>query len=280
MRPILAAPAVLVRAALLPMLVLAAPALACGPDSDCSLPGDRTYRLYVPGGLDGPAGAVFHAHGYRCSADGAMDNAALRAMADRLGMVLVAMNADADDWNLAHRPAEPAQEEAREYGYVAAVIEDVAARVAAQGVALDRDRLIATGFSAGGMMTWTLACGMGGTFAGFVPYAGTFWAPVPATCPGPAGTLIHIHGLEDETVPLEGRAIGGARQGNVIDAFRMYAALGGYPEPQQVAFPLGEGCLVSLGETAGGVALCLFRGGHSYATERVEWAIEQILDAL
>ncbi len=260
------------------LALTATPAPACGPDTDCSVPGgDRTYRYYMPESVEGPVGAFFHAHGYRGSANGAMRNAALREMADRLGMAFIAMNADADDWNLAHRPREPDQAEAREYEYVAAVIDDVAGRID-----LDRERLIATGFSAGGMMTWTLACGMGETFAGFVPYAGTFWAPVPESCPSPPATLIHIHGLQDTTVPLEGRPIGQTRQGSVIEAFRMYVAHSGMPDPTQTGFPHGEGCLVSMdpGASTGGLALCVFDGGHSYSTTRVEWAIEQILEGL
>lgn len=254
--------------------LLASPAIACGPDTDCTVAGDRTYRYYMPD-VEGPVGAFFHAHGYRGSANGAMNNAALRAMADRLGMAFIAMNADADDWNLAHRPSEADQQEAREYDYVSAVIADVSARID-----LDQSRLISTGFSAGGMMTWTLACGMGDTFAGFVPYSGTFWAPVPDTCTSPVSNIIHIHGLTDTTVPLEGRPIGQTRQGSVIEAFQMYAAFAGFPDPGQVDFPHGEGCLVTMGEDHGGLALCVFDGGHSYSTERVEWAIDQILDAL
>jgi polyhydroxybutyrate depolymerase len=259
--------------------LLATPVLACGPDTDCTiLNGERTYRYYLPDGIDGtdgPVGAFFHAHGYRGTATGAMRNQSLREMADRLGMAFIAMNADADDWNLAHRPSEPDQAEAREFEYVRAVIEDVAGRID-----LDRARLISTGFSAGGMMTWTLACGMGDTFAGFVPYSGTFWDPVPETCPSPPAMLIHIHGMDDEVVPLDGRPIGPTRQGNVMQAFRMYAVHGGLPTPERAEFPHGEACMVSMGEEDGALALCLFDGGHSYSTARVEWAIEQILDAL
>lgn len=258
------------------MALLAAPAIACGPDTDCFvLDGTRTYRLYLPDGAQGPTGAVFHAHGYRGSAGGAMRNAALRAMSDRLGMAFVALNADADDWNLAHRPRAPHQIESAEFAYVAAVIEDLAQRID-----LDRDRLIATGFSAGAMLTWTLACGMSDSFAGFVPYAGTFWAPVPATCPTPTATLIHIHGIEDTTVPLEGRAIGPTRQGSVTEALAMYARHGEIPALQPVPFPEGEGCRAATATDETMLALCLFQGGHSYGVARVEWAIEQILAGL
>jgi len=255
------------------LMLFANPGFACGPETDCTvLDGTRTYRYALPDSA-GPVGAVFHAHGYRGSADGAMGNGSLRAMADRLGMAFVALNADADDWTLAHRPRAPGQTEASEYAYVTAVIEDLAGRID-----LDRDRLIATGFSAGGMMTWTLACGMSGTFAGFVPYSGTFWAPVPETCPTQAAPLIHIHGDADRTVPMEGRAIGPTRQGNVHDALEMYAALGQQPDATPVEMPDGLTC--SLSENAAGIVLglCLFEGGHSYSTARVEWAIDRILN--
>ena len=264
------------RLALATLLLTTSPVLACGPDTDCTvLDGDRTYRYYMPEGLDGPVGAFFHAHGYRGSAQGAMRNESLRAMADRLGMAYVALNADADDWNLAHRPSEPDQAEAREFDYVHAVIADVATRIE-----LDEARLISTGFSAGGMMTWTLACGMSDTFAGFVPYAGTFWDPVPDTCPTPANHIIHIHGTADSTVPIEGRPIGPTRQGNVMEAFQMYATHGAFDQPGQADFPHGDACFTAMNADDIGLALCVFDGGHSYSVTRVEWAIEQILLAL
>lgn len=263
----------LILAAALSLLTL--PAHACGSDTDCTVLGDRTYRYYMPEGVEGPAGAFFHAHGYRGSANGAMRNRALRSMADRLGMAFIAMNADADDWNLAHRPRNPTQTEALEFAYVDAVIADVAGRIA-----LDQERLIATGFSAGGMMTWTLACGMGDRFAGFVPYSGTFWLNIPATCPTPATHLIHIHGDGDTTVPLEGRAIGPTRQGNVYEALSMYADHGAQPDATLAEMPEDMTCFMR--ENADGTLLdfCMFGGSHSYSTARVEWAIERILSRL
>lgn len=256
------------------LTLLSAPALACGPDTDCTVLGDRTYRYYMPD-TEGPVGAFFHAHGYRGSAGGVMRNQSLRAMADRLGMAFIALNADADDWNLAYRPRSPQQTEAAEFDYVRAVIEDVATRID-----LDQSRLISTGFSAGGMMTWTLACEMGDTFAGFVPYSGTFWQNIPATCPTPAAHLIHIHGDADTVVPLEGRAIGPTRQGNVFDALSMYADHGAQGEMTMREMP--EGLTCSMRENADGLLLdfCTFSGGHSYSTARVEWAIERILNRL
>lgn len=255
------------------LTLFATPALACGPDTDCTvLNGERSYRYYLPEGADGPVGAVFYSHGFRGSAGGAMGNRALLDMADRLNMAFVALNADGEDWNLARNPHNPSLEASTEYRYVAAVIEDLATRIA-----LDRDRLIATGFSAGGMLTWTLACGMSDSFAGFVPYSGTFWAPIPDSCPTPPATVIHIHGDADRTVPQDGRAIGQSRQGNIRDVFDMYGTAGGYGPPVEEQAAGGMTCQSRENPEGAVLAFCEFAGGHSFSVARVEWAIERIL---
>ena len=253
-------------------LLITSPALACGPDTDCVI-GDRTYRLYVPDGIAGPMGALVYAHGYRGSASGAMRNAGLRALADDLGMALIALKSADDDWDLAHRPNAPDQPEAREYDYVAAVIDDVALQID-----LDRARLIATGFSAGGMMTWTMACGMSGTFAGFVPMSGTFWAPVPGTCSTPPASIVHIHGTDDGVVPMGGRAIGPTRQGDVPTALAMYRDFGQFTETGTVTAPGGMTCIQSDNADGRVLDLCTFPGGHDFSTVRMRHAIARIFD--
>ncbi|RMA43439.1 alpha/beta hydrolase family esterase [Rhodophyticola porphyridii] len=260
------------RLALFLTVLFASPAAACGPDTDCMI-GERSYRLYLPENLGpDPVGAVVFAHGYRGSAEGVMRNRSLRGLADELGMVFVALKSAGDDWNLAHRPRNPAQTEALEYTYVAAVLDDVAARVA-----LDRDRVVATGFSAGGMMTWTLACGMPGQFAGFVPISGTFWAPVPETCSAAPANLVHIHGTQDSVVPLGGRQIGEARQGDVPTALATYAAHGAFSYTETVQAPGDMMCRQS--ENAAGQVLdfCTFPGGHDFSVTRLRHGIARVL---
>jgi polyhydroxybutyrate depolymerase len=253
-------------------LLLAGPALACGPDTDCVI-GERTYRLYVPETATGPMGALFFAHGYRGSAAGAMRNGALRQLADDLGMALVALKSAGDDWSLAHRPAEPAQTEAREYAYVTDVLADVAGRVA-----LDGTKLVFSGFSAGGMMTWTIACDLSDRFAGFVPMSGTFWAPIPETCTTPPANIVHIHGTEDGTVPLGGRPIGPTKQGDVHRAMDMYMAFGGYA-PDGMAQQRPADMLCQAWRNAGDKTLqfCSFPGGHSFSVQRLRYGIAQVL---
>lgn len=251
--------------------MLAGPAIACGPDTDCVI-GDRTYRIVIPYRTDEPLGLLMFAHGYRGSAAGAMNNTALRRLASDMDMVFVAIKSAEDDWDLANRPSEPDQAEAAEYEYIEAVLADVRARVN-----LDDDRMILTGFSAGGMMTWTIACGMSEAFTGYIPVSGTFWDPVPESCPTPARSVVHIHGDSDGTVPLAGRAIGQTRQGVVRSAVEMYRDLGAFVVMGEVEAAGGMRCELAENEARRVMDFCLFEGGHSFSVERVRWAVERIL---
>lgn len=256
-------------------LLLAAPAWACGPDSDCVV-GARAYRLYLPAGLgDAPVGALLFAHGYKGTAGAEMRNKALRAMAGDLGIALVALDAGGDDWKLAHTPQDPEATKAREQGYVAAVLADLKTKVL-----LDPARTVLSGFSAGGMMTWTMACEMSGDFAGFVPLSGTFWAPEPATCTSPPANIVHIHGTRDATVPLAGRAIGATRQGDVAKVLAMYAGYGGYTPSETVTAPEGMTCARSTNPAGKLLEFCTFDGGHDASVARLRYGYARVTGGL
>ena len=240
-------------------LLLAAPmASACGVKSDCRV-GARSYRLMLPEGRDEstPTGALFFLHGYRGTSEAVMANAGLRDLAEDLGIAFVALQADGDEWNAPGAPAQDRPMNADEVAYLDAVVEDVGRRIA-----LDRDRMLVAGFSSGAMMVWGLACARGDAFAGYVPVSGTFWAPIPEDCPAAPLNLIHYHGTADEVVPLAGRAIGEARQGDVPAAIEMLAAAGGYGPPEPVAAE-GLDCMRRVDPGGYLLELCLFDGGHS-----------------
>ncbi|MEM8850907.1 MAG: hypothetical protein AAGE03_12850 [Pseudomonadota bacterium] len=133
----------------LPLLALAllaaAPAAACGPDSDCTVE-NGTYRIALPAAA--PAGALFFAHGYRGSAAGMMRNDTLRGMATAKGLALVALKSAGDDWMIPNVPNDADGPSRDEPAYIARVQADVARRFG-----IDPARTILAGFSAGGMMT-------------------------------------------------------------------------------------------------------------------------------
>ncbi len=109
-------------------------------------------------------------------------------------------------------PNRPEQRD--ELVFAKAVLADAAIRFN-----IDRDHILMTGFSIGGSMTWYLACKDPKVVKAYAPVAGSFWRPHNAgtDCAGPM-KLMHTHGWRDETVPLEGRVLGGGSivQGDVF----------------------------------------------------------------
>ncbi len=248
----------------LALFVLASgPAHACGADTDCMI-GERTYRIKMPEGHDGitPVGAIVHAHGYRGTAAGVMRNRGLSRMAAELGIAIIAPKSAGNDWVIPGAPRKTGTDGAAEFAYFNALVEDAARRFP-----IDTSRLMASGFSAGGMMVWNLACNRGDMFAAFAPVAGTFWQPVPGTCKTAPVNLIHIHGTTDRVVPLEGRPIADTAQGSVTEAVKMLAEAGGYRGA--VTSQAGAlNCTRQSNAEGKILEVCLHPGGHSI---RADW---------
>jgi polyhydroxybutyrate depolymerase len=233
-----------------------APARACGPDTDCVV-GERSYRIRLPPMPPGGArvGAILFAHGHRDTAANIMAQDELGAAVAGLGLALVAPQSAGPGWALPGGPggAAPAVDEV-------AAIERILADVLAR-FPVDPQRVMASGFSAGGMLAWTLACRRADLFAGFAPIAGTHWDPVPATCPTGPATVLHMHGRADAVVPLGGRPVREARQGDVSLAVARYASFGGFGPAEPVLEP-GLDCTRRRNAAGRLLELCLHDGGH------------------
>ncbi|MGX0876416.1 polyhydroxybutyrate depolymerase [Roseovarius sp. MBR-154] len=255
------------------MLFAASGAMACGPDTDCLI-GDRHYRIALPEGQDqDPVGAIIYAHGYRGSAEAVMRNANLRRVVADMGLALIALKSADDDWVIPFSPSHMEADGSVEYRYVEAVIEDASDRFS-----LDTTRLMAAGFSAGGMMVWNLACTMPERFAGFAAIAGTFWKGPPDSCETPAASLVHIHGRSDPTVPLDGRPIRETRQGKVSESMNMYERLGGFSPDGTHSFEDLD-CQSRRNPRGEVLDLCLHPGGHSFRSSYVKFAWERLHEA-
>ncbi|MEM7529587.1 MAG: polyhydroxybutyrate depolymerase [Pseudomonadota bacterium] len=252
-------------------------ATACGVETDCVI-ADRHYRLHLPQGADlsKPLGALFFAHGYRGTAAGTIKNGALKALADRWGLALVALKSSGGDWSIPNAPSHETLPDVDEMVYVDTVIADLGRRIV-----LDRQKLVMAGFSAGGMMTWEVACRRPAAFAGFVPVAGTFWDPVPRECADPQPTILHIHGETDRIVPLEGRRIGDARQGRLSAAMALMAGRGFDELSAPIAITAGAGgqTLRCRSATAADALfeVCLHPGGHDFRAGYLDYALSVIL---
>lgn len=256
------------------ILLLATPAFACGPDTDCKV-GNRHYRIAMPHGHDGttPVPALVWSHGYRGSAQGVMKNGSMRRMLSDAGFALIAMHGINGSWNLPNGPGTMDSDGSAEFAYFDDVIADATANQP-----IDPDRIIAAGFSAGGMMVWNLACSHPEKFAGFIPISGTYWLKPPETCKAPVSSIVHIHGTQDKTVPLKGRAIRETKQGEVEEAIAMYEKFGSFgPARYFKTGPLT--CRNRTNPNGEVLDYCLFEGGHSFRTEFLGFGIDTLRDA-
>ena len=250
-----------------------AEAQACGPDTDCVIGNDRHYRIRMPEGHDGKTkvGAIFFMHGYRGSAAGIMRNKALGKVISDMGLALIAPKAAYEDWAI---PGAPSDHTPVELEYFDAVVEDIESKFA-----IDTSRMMASGFSAGGMMTWNLACDRSNLFAAYAPIAGTFWEPTPKTCNTPTANIIHTHGTSDRIVPLAGRPIADTKQGDVLKVLDMYAAKGDFKNARSYKISKLEfDCSELKNDKKQILELCLHPGGHSMKSAYVENAWNKFVE--
>lgn len=251
------------------LLLGAQAAQACGVQTDCPVSGGF-YRIDMP--EDGPTGAILFAHGYRGTANGTMRNQRFRRMATDMGLAFVALDAGpGDDWRLPNAPGQNAADGTANFDYVAAVIDDLKSKYG-----FGNDRVMITGFSAGGMLVWNLACARPDLAGGFAPVAGTFWLEPPETCAAPAASIIHMHGDSDRTVPLAGRPIGNTRQGDVAEVLAFYRDLGGFDQSYARQGP-GLDCTGDSNASGDVLEFCKFEGGHSFRRAYVADAWERFV---
>ena len=253
------------------LMFLAPPAFACGADTDCDV-GDRHYRIALPDGHDGttPVPALIWSHGYRGSAAGVMRNGSIRKMVSDAGMALIAAQGVNGTWDLPYGPRTYDSDGAAEFAYFDALIADAIAQHN-----IDPDRIIASGFSAGGMMVWNLACSHPDNFAGFVPISGTFWLKPPHACTGDVNSLIHIHGTQDKTVPLIGRRIRETKQGEVAAALITYERFGNFGAAETYQSGTLD-CEIRRNDAGNILDFCTFDGGHSFRTEYLAYGIKKL----
>lgn len=246
-------------------------AQACGRDTDCKI-GDRSYRIALPepGAAGAPKGAVVFVHGYRGTAARVMGNQSLTALASKLGVAFVAAQAAGPEWNIPNIPSDDALEGVDELAYFDALAEDLADRFA-----IERSRVVVAGFSSGAMMVWHLACFRGDSFAGFVPMSGTFWEPIPETCPTIPANLIHYHGTNDPVVPLQGHQIKDAHQGDVRQAVALFGGLGNY-QPAGSSDADDLDCTRQTDPAGRILELCLFPGKHEFRSRHLARALKII----
>jgi len=252
----------------------------CGVERACEV-ADGTYHMAMP--ADGAAGqalpAVLFFHGYGASGGLVLGDAGLAGPIARRGYLLIAPDGlvppgrDRASWSHQGSPSQVRDEPA----FVTRVLDDVATRLEAMGRSLDRGRILVAGFSQGGSMAWHMACFAGDRFAGFAPVSGAFWQPLPEDCPGGPVRMLHVHGLTDQVVPLEGRAIGDHwHQGDTFASMHLLRAVGACGDrPDRFETPLDMRCRIFEGCTGERtLELCLHDGGHAVPAGWADLALD------
>jgi polyhydroxybutyrate depolymerase len=247
---------VLAGAAILALAPVAAE--ACGMDAPCVIPGGEYFAVSP----EGPRkGAVLFLHGWGGKAKADIANARVVEPLLARGYVVIAPVglpfSDAEpitNWNAEEDPGFR-----DDVAFIDAVMDDAALRFD-----FARDRVLAAGFSLGGMMVWRLACDAPADYAAFAPVSGTFWEPMPETCAAPV-RLLHFHGWTDRMVPLEGRPIEGTPmvQGDVFAALAVARSSSGCTS-RAIHEDLGDREVRSWVHCAAGasIGIVLHPGGH------------------
>ncbi|WP_051191871.1 alpha/beta hydrolase family esterase [Microbacterium luticocti] len=161
---------------------------------------ERTYRVYVPRALHGPAPLVVMLHGGGGSGANAEKFYGWDAAAAAGGFVVAypdGLGPQVSAWNVDGGGCcgYPAREGVDDVGFVT----DMVAAIE-RAEPIDTARVYAAGISNGGILAYTLACETD-LFAAI----GADSATMLDGCAHPQPTsVLHVHGLEDTTIPFDG----------------------------------------------------------------------------
>jgi polyhydroxybutyrate depolymerase len=248
----------------LSLLSCAASYTECGRGlEDCfEVPSGR-YLAVEPDDGAGPMEAAVYFHGYSTNAEAQLSRSWMDDLTGR-GWLVILPDGYGETWSHENSPSSYRDEIA----FIDEVLADVRQRWDVAG-------LYGTGFSQGASMAWYTACERGGEFEAFFPASGSFWEPLPESCPGAPVNMRHTHGTSDTVFPLEGRAIGDTHQGDTYEGLALWRAWGGCPEAPDREEVQGEvTCQIWETCTSGKeLRLCLHDGGH---TSPADWMVQNL----
>lgn len=166
----------------------------------------RTYRLFVPAGLEGTAPLLVALHGGMGSAEQFATNSGFDGLATSNRFIVAYPNgvgrlADGtgglQTWNGGACCGPAATRAVDDVAFISAVVRDVS-----RAVRIDRDRVFATGHSNGGIMALRLACERAGTFAAVAVQSASL--EVTDCRPSRPISAMQIHGDADTNLPIGG----------------------------------------------------------------------------
>lgn len=223
------------------------------------------YEAWTPAGWDGvsPLPVFLYIHGYGGAPDQLSGDDAAMAALSEAGMLVLIPGSPDGSWDV-----RLTSESRDDLGFFDAILD-----AADSCWGIDESRIYVSGFSIGGSMAHQLACSREIVTAA-APISGTFWEPMPASCPVPSVPIRHTHGRSDSTWPYDGQQFSPlAIQGAAEDGVALWVAHNKAPDITTTEIE-GELTCTIWGEGEAEVRLCVHDGGH---TRREGWA-EQLID--
>ncbi|HRH70201.1 MAG TPA: PHB depolymerase family esterase [Flavobacteriales bacterium] len=170
----------------------------------------REYNLYVPTSYTAgtPVPLVFALHGTTQTGAGIMDFSDFNSVAEANGFIVAYPSGIGGSWNT----GLPGASTADDLGLI-----DTIATILEQQYTIDPLRIFSCGFSAGGYMSYRLACESPRCFAAVVSVAGTMTEVAYNACaPTFPANVLHIHGTSDLVVNYNGGGLTGKSVDEVL----------------------------------------------------------------
>src|SRR6187200_2649693 len=158
----------------------------------------RTYQVYVPAGVDHPAGLVVNLHGAGMTGT---EQAALtnyNGVADQYGFVVAYPDGIDFSWADGRGASVPDRQGVDDVGFLVALVDRLS-----RDYGIPPGRVFATGMSAGGFMATRLACDRADVFSAVAPVAATLGSGV-ACNPSRPVSMLAFSGTADPVVPFAG----------------------------------------------------------------------------
>jgi polyhydroxybutyrate depolymerase len=197
---------------------------------------ERTYRLYVPSQLPtGPAPLFLALHGGTGWGDQFAQTNHVEGLAESNGFLVVhpdgvkVADGPGGVWNGGMCCGPAVRDGVDDVAFVDALLDTIEAEHD-----VDPGRVYAFGHSNGGIMSYRLACELADRIVGIGAVAGTLG--VEACAPSQPVSVLHVHGIEDENLPITGgvgpRSIAGVSFPPPLEGFATLADADGCPAPE------------------------------------------------
>ncbi len=218
----------------------------------------REFRVHFPPRTSATVALplVLNFHGYGEFADDHMKYTAMNDKADAEGFIVVYPRGTGKkpSWN-AGWCCNNIFKRKDDVQFVSKILDAIEAKAC-----VDKQRIYATGYSNGAMMTQRLACEMADRIAAFAPVSGPLLLKNKECTPGRGVPILEFHGNADETLPLEGTAYGMPAIEDVVEGWAKRGRC--QPEAQEI-FRNGDASCVSYQGCSDGaeVVFCTIEGG-------------------